>query len=128
MPLLASQFRKVHLYIFLVFALGFDLVSFWVLLQQSPSNWRENRNFTAVFLSVSGPFTGAIARPSETGCLQFAWKLFPYSVGILSLAVVFQFLRLPFQRGAKTLQIVLWVLSLLGWFGGGILSLMFALS
>jgi len=128
MSIFASQFRKVHFYILLAFAAAFSALTFWALIHQSPSDWRDHHNFAATLLTVFGPFTGAIARPSETSCLRFAWGLFPYCAGILSLAVIFQFIRLPLKRGAKAMQIVLWVLGLLGWFGGGVLSLMFALS
>jgi hypothetical protein len=128
MSIIANQFQKVHLYIFLAFTVVFSALTFWALIHQSPSDWRDNHNFTATLLTISGPFTGAIARPSETSCLRFAWGLFPYCAGILSLAVFCQSVRLPFKRGAKAMQIVVWVLGLVGWFGGGVLSLLFALS
>lgn len=128
MSIFANQFRKVHFFILLAFAAVFSTLTLWALIHQSPSDWRDNHNFAATLLTVSGPFTGAIARPSEASCLRFAWRLFPYCGGFLSLAVIFQLIRLPEKRGAKATQIALWMLGLLGWFGGGALSLLFALS
>ena len=128
MSLFANQFRRVHVYIFLAFAGAFSALTLWVLTRQSPSDWRHNQNFAATALTILGPFTGAIARPSEPSCLKFAWRLFPYCAGILSLAAAFQFIRLPGTRVAQALQVVLWGIGLLGWFGGGVLSLMYALS
>lgn len=128
MNLFANQIRKVHFYLLLAFVAAFSALTFWALLLQSPSDWRDNHNLAATSLTVLGPFTGAIARPSQASCWRFAWGLFPYCAGILSLAVIFQFIRLPLRRGAKATQIVMWVLGLLGWFGGGVISLLFALS
>ena len=128
MSIFTNQFRRVHFYILLAFAVAFSALTLWVLTRQSPSDWRHNHNYAATALTVLGPFTGAIARPSQKSCLRFAWGLFPYCAGILSVGAILQFVRLPFSRGAKASQMVVWVIGLLGWFGGGVLSLLFALS
>jgi hypothetical protein len=128
MKIFTSQFRKVHLYIFFAFSAVFSALTFWTLIHQSPSDWRENHNFTATLLTVSGPLTGAIACPSQTDCWRFGWRIFPYCAAILLFALFCQLVRLPSQRVAMAVRIAFWVLGLLGWFGGGVLSLLFALS
>lgn len=124
----APPLRKVHLRVVVAFIAAFSALTLWVLARQGPSDWHHNRNFTATLLTVSGPFTGAIARPTTSDCLTFAWKLFPCCGAILALAVVVQWAPLPFQRGATAIKMTFWVIGLLGWFGGGVLSLMYALS
>jgi hypothetical protein len=123
-----ANFRKVHLVIFLGFNLVFSTLTLWAMVHQSPSDWRENQNFTATALAVSGPFTGAIARPTQTDCRQFGWKLLPYCAAGLLWAVGWQCVPLPFQRGANAFRLIMWGLGLAGWFAGTVLSLMFALS
>ncbi len=97
-------------------------------MRQSPSDWRDNHNFSATALVASGPFIGAIARPSQASCVAFSWALLPYCAGILLMGVIPQFVQLPFKRGASTVQLVFWVLGWLGWLGGGFVSLIYALS
>jgi len=78
--------------------------------------------------SFSGPFTGAIARHFQKCCLEFSVTLLPYSLLSLMVAVVFQFVPLPFRRGQAAFRQVMWGFGLLGWFGSGILSFAHALS
>ena len=128
MSVFNNQFRRIHFYVLWGLIAVFSTLTLGMLILQSPSDWRDNHNFSATVLVVSGPFTGAIARPSSSSTLGFSWALFPYCAGILLVGVLLQFVRLPFKQGARSIQMVFWVLSLLGWFGGGFVSLMYALS
>ncbi|MCX6895937.1 MAG: hypothetical protein NTZ16_10660 [Verrucomicrobia bacterium] len=127
MRLFTHCFQRVHLYVLMGFVIAFSALTFWFLVHQSANDWRENKNYTATLLTISGPFTGAIARPSEAGCLRFAWKLFPSCAAVLFLGVICQLIPFPFQRGSQRLRVSMWIVGLLGWFAGSVLSLLFAL-
>ena len=47
---------------------------------------------------------------------------------ILAAGTLPLFIKLPFSRGASALRMVLWVMGLLGWFLGGIVSYAHALN
>ena len=114
------------------------LIAFWLLVgfmawiffgsSRHESDRRESHAVAASLGVVTGPFAGALARPSESSCLKCAWILFPYCAGFLSVGFICQIIPLPFRRGASVLRIGVWTLGLLGWFGGSILSLIFAFS
>ncbi len=71
--------------------------------------------------------TGAISRNCQSCCLAFSLSLLPYCGAILTLGTIPLFVRLPFRHGASVLRMALWVVGLLGWFLGGILSFFHAL-
>jgi hypothetical protein len=128
LKLSGNRLRRVHGFILLAFTLAFSALTFWGLSHQSVNDWRSNWNFTATLFTISGPFTGAIARPSQSTCLEFAFKLFPYCAGFLLAGILCQVIPLPFRWGERFFRISMWVLGLTGWFGGGVLSLAYALS
>jgi hypothetical protein len=78
--------------------------------------------------TILGPMTGAISRNCQTCCLNISLGLLPYCAAFLVLGTMPLFLKLPFQRGASVLRMVIWIVGLLGWFLGGIMSLAVALS
>ena len=129
MKLLANHFSKFHIFTTIGFAVVFSALTFWAMIEQSPSDWRENKNIAATACAVvSGPFTGAIARPTQSDCLKFGFKLLPYCGVFLLVGLLSQFITLPFGRAAAIIRKTIWVLGLLGWHAGTILSLLFALS
>jgi hypothetical protein len=120
--------KATRWYILLGFVAAFSTLTAWAMFHQSPSDIRDNSNWTATFLTISGPLTGGFARPSQTGCWKFGWRLLPYCGAILAVGVAFQFCPLPFRRGETAVRIIAWVIGWLGWFGGSVLSLLYALS
>ncbi len=112
----------------MAFYVAFAGLTLFVLSQQSASDWRGNWNVAATIGSFSGPFTGAIARHFQACFLEFSSTLLPYSLLFLMVAVVFQFVPLPFRPWQGAFRLVMWCLGLLGWFGSGILSFAHALS
>ena len=78
--------------------------------------------------AVTGPFTGAIARQVQSCCVQFYFLLLPYCSACLFIGFAFQLVPFPVGRIERPARIVTWALGLLGWFGGGVLSLGHALS
>ena len=130
MDIIANHFRKVHIYIFLGFAIAFSALTFWAVMHMSPGDWNDLRGthpYRATLLTFCGPFTGAILRPFQSDCWWFAGKLLLYCAPVLIFGVIFQLVWLPFRRGALVLRIAAWVLGLLGWFAGAACSLMYAM-
>lgn len=78
--------------------------------------------------TATGPMVGAVARNCQSCCLKFSLSLLPWSGAFLATGILFQFVPLPFQRFAKALRLTMWVLGLLGWFGGGVVSFAHAFS
>lgn len=108
--------------------LTFSALTGYTMWHQSPADFHDNHNVAATLLTISGPFTGAIARSSQHDCWRFSWKLVPYCAPVLIVAVIFQFCPLPFKRGQESVRIAVWTIGWLVWFGGAIMSLMYALS
>jgi len=130
MSIFTSQFRRVHLYIFLGFAFAFSALTFWAVMHMSPGDWNDWRGthpYRATLLTFCGPFTGAILRPFEPDCWRAARGLLLYCAPFLFVGVFSQLVRLPFQRGAHGLRIAVWVFGLLVWFAGAFLSLILAM-
>ena len=71
--------------------------------------------------------TGAIARNCHGCCPAFSLSLLPYCGAFLVGGTLPLFIKLPFQCGASAVMMSLWVLGLLGWFLGGIVSYAHAL-
>lgn len=122
------NFRRIHLYIFLGCYVLFAGVTAWALAAQSASDQRQNWNVAAVIGTVSGPFTGAIARGFQACCWRFSLSVFPYCLGILLSGVALQIIPLPFRRGERPFRLVAWTLGWLGWFAGAVASFLHALS
>jgi hypothetical protein len=96
---------------------------FTLFLVCQPKNNEGLVNIVVTTLAtVSGPMVGAVARDCQSCCLKFSLSLLPWSGAFLATGILFQFVQLPFQRFAKTLRLTMWVLGLLGWFGGGVVS------
>jgi hypothetical protein len=125
---MSTHFTRVHLKILLGFILGFAALTAFCLMQQSPSDRRENWNTAATFFTFLGPFTGAIARQFQSCCWKFSLGLAPYCAGCLLIGAICQVVPLPFRRGERQFRIAAWVLGLLGWFLGAPVSFLHALS
>ena len=123
-----QHFSRKHGYVFLAFYLAFACWTFFVLSRQSASDWRDNWNVAATVGSLSGPLTGAIARHFQSCCWQWSVTLLPYCAEFLLGGFTFQFVPIPWEAGQRTLRLVVWGIGLLGWFGGGVVSLVHGVS
>jgi hypothetical protein len=123
-----QHFNRKHGYVFLGFYLAFACLTLFVLSRQPASDWRDNWNMAATVGSLSGPFTGAIARHFQSCCWQFSVSLFPYCAVFLLGGFAFQLVPIPWQAAQGWLRLVVWSIGLLGWFGGGVVSFGHALS
>jgi hypothetical protein len=128
MKLIANHFTKVHLLVFLGMWLGFTALTYWIA-QDGIDQDNHNRLVALTTLgTILGPMTGAISRDLQSCCLRVSLTLLPYCGALLMIGTIPLFIRLPFQRGAAALRMALWVIGLLGWFLGGLLSFGHALS
>lgn len=125
---LYRNFSRVHGYIFLGFYGGFAALTFLILNAGSEADRRGNQIVWATLGTVSGPFTGAIARHFQSCCWQFSAMLFPYCGFLLGAGLLAQMIPFPFQRFERGVRIAMWCLGLLGWFGGALVSFGHALS
>ena len=78
--------------------------------------------------TILGPMTGAISRNCQGCCPAFSLSLLPYCGAFLAAGTLPLFIKLPFSRGASALRMTLWIVGLLGWFFGGIVSFGHALN
>jgi hypothetical protein len=78
--------------------------------------------------TILGPMTGAISRNCQSCCLAFSLSLLPYCGAFLAAGTLPLFIELPFKWGASALRMTLWIVGLLGWFFGGIVSFGHALN
>lgn len=127
MRLMANPFTRTHGYI----ALGFLLVfsGFTLFLVCQPKNNEGVADIVVTALATAtGPMVGAVARNCQSCCLKFSLSLMPWSGAFLATGILFQFVPLPFHRFARALRLTMWVLGLLGWFGGGVISFAHAFS
>jgi hypothetical protein len=125
---LFRNFSRVHLYIFLGFYLVFAALTFFAVNAGPESSRRERQIVAATLGAVSGPFTGAIARHFQSCCLRFSLMLVPYCALFIVAGVLVQIVPLPLQHSERTVRLTIWCIGLLGWFGGGLVSFLHALS
>lgn len=122
------HFTRTHLFILLGFYIVFAALTALVLNLQSESDRREAPIVSATLGSISGPFTGAIARHYQSCCWDFSMSIFPYSAALLGIGVLAQIVAMPWKCCERTMRLTAWCLGLLGWFGGIVLSFGHALS
>jgi hypothetical protein len=123
-----QHFTRKHLYVFLGCYVAFAGLTFFVLSRQTASDWRNNWNVAATVGSISGPFTGAIARHFQSCCWRFSVALFPYCAALLLGGFGFQFVPIPRRSVEGPIRLAAWIAGLLGWFGGAVVSFGHALS
>jgi hypothetical protein len=122
------NFSRTHLFIFLGFYIVFAALTALVLNLQSESDRREAPIVSATLASISGPFTGAIARQFQSCCWDFSLTIFPYSAAFLGFGVLAQIVAMPWKCCERATRLTAWCLGLLGWFGGVLLSFAHALT
>jgi hypothetical protein len=128
MPPFQNHFTKAHLFVFLGIWLGFTALTFWIA-EHGIDQYDHRRLVILTTLgTILGPMTGAISRNCQSCCLAFSLSLLPYCGAFLAVATLPLFIKLPFNWGASALRMTLWILGLLGWFLGGIVSFGHALN
>lgn len=127
MKFFPHRFHKIHLFLFLGFALAFSSLTFYAVMHMSPgdwNDWRGNHPYVATLLTITGPFTAVVLKPYDPYCWHSAWMMLPFCGSFLLFAAVGQLIALPFQRGARFLRLTLWAFALFIWFAGGAVNLL----
>ncbi len=118
MTVFQSNFSKPHLFVFLGIWLSFTALTYWIAEHGIEQDSHRKLVVLTTLGTILGPMTGAIAR----NCQRFSLSLLPYCGAILVGGTLQLFIKLPFRRGASALRMTMWVMGLLGWFLGGIVS------
>jgi hypothetical protein len=128
MNIFENNFSKRHLYIFLAILILFSIANFAILCVGLDG---QNKYIYVIFTTaatITGPMTGAIARQLQSCCTEFSLKIMMFCAPVLLLGILFQLIKLPFKKFAAAFRLFIWIVCLLIWFLGGILSFGHALS
>jgi hypothetical protein len=129
MPRSGNNFTRLHGYI-----AGGLLAAFMAfVLFCCLMNWRATGHdlplvLRATLATVTGPFDGAIARPSDGAAWAAARWCLPVCAFFLVLAVLCQVIPLPFRRDAFAFRIGTWTIGLFVWLLGAVFSLLNAIN
>jgi hypothetical protein len=77
--------------------------------------------------TITGPFTGAIARHGQACCLGFSFRLALWCGPALALGILAQVVPVPLARGREPLRLAAWTAGWLVWLLGGPASFLHAL-
>lgn len=122
MKIFENHFTRTHLVVFLGMWLSFTVVTYWIADHGIGQDEHGKLVFLTTCGTILGPMTGAISRNCQSCCLKFSLSLMPYCGAMLAIGTIPLLLRLPFKRGAAVLRMAMWIVGLLGWFLGGIMS------
>jgi len=127
MPRIFHNFTRLHGFIAGGLLVPFMALTLFFCLKGWIPNPGAGRIAVATVTTVTGPFTGPIAR-YDVQIIQGS-LLKPFAISAIYLLFLFlsQVLPLPFQRGAKSIRIAAWAVGLFVWFGAGIVSLLVAI-
>lgn len=104
----------------------FTALTYLAVGSGSPSAVRDRPVVFTTLATITGPFVGAIARHSQSCCLDFSLKLAAICGPTLALGLIAQVIPLPFRRGQQALRLLLWTLGWLTWLFGGLGSFVHA--
>jgi hypothetical protein len=127
MKLIENNFTRHHLLAFLAVWLSFTILTYLIAERGIEQDGHNRLVALTACGTILGPMTGAISRNCQSCCLRFSLGLIPYCAASLIIGAIPSFLYLPF-RGASILRMTAWVVGLLGWFLGAIVSFGHALS
>ena len=129
MQFMENNFNRKHAFVFIGILILFSIANF--LISNAGIDDRQNHHklvFYTTAGTIMGPMTGAISRNWQGCCTRFSLSLLPFCGPFLLAGVLAQFIRLPFRKGAAALRMSAWIIGLLGWFLGGLLSYAHAFS
>ena len=127
MRVFKNNFRRLHLVVFLVIWACFTGWTYWIAEHGIDRYDHAQLVVLSTSGTILGPLTGAISRNCQSCCLAFSLSLLPYCGAFLILGTIPSLVRLPFGSGASALRMTAWIVGLLGWFLGGIVSFAHAL-
>jgi hypothetical protein len=122
MRVFENNFSRLHLVVLLVIWTFFTGWTYWIAEHGIDQYEHTRLVVLTTGGTILGPMTGAISRNCQSCCLEFSLSLLPYCGAFLILGTVPSLVRLPFVTGASALRMTAWIVGLLGWFSGGIVS------
>ena len=122
MNIIENNFSKRHLHIFLTILILFTIANFAILCAGLDGQNKYIYVFLTTAATFTGPMTGAIAHQWQSCCTEFSLKIMMFCAPVLLFGTIFQLIKLPFKKSAGAIRLFLWILCLLIWFLGGILS------
>lgn len=122
MSIFQNSFTRHHLWVFLRIWLCFTGVSYLIAEHGIEQDGHNRLVCLTTFGTILGPMTGVISRHCQSCCLRFSLGLLPYCGAFVILGTLPLFIRLPHFRGVSGLRMAMWIIGLLGWFLGGIVS------
>jgi hypothetical protein len=126
---LRSHFSRWHVWLATILWLSFSGLTLLILLARlDHATQRPKTVVMTVAGTVLGPMTGAICRDFQGCCLRNSLTLMPWCLGALAVGVSVQLVVPRTGWVTRTVRGVAWVVGLLVWFGGGIVSFAHALS
>ena len=81
----------------------------------------------AGFAIVLGPLSGGFLRDWQSCCARNSLELLPWSLAAVAVGVGLQFAVAPTSTVRSVVRWLGWMLALLGWFGGAVVSDLHAL-
>jgi hypothetical protein len=128
MKIIESYFTQAHLFVFLGIWLCFTVWTYWIAEHGIEQYDHSRLVLLTTCGTVLGPMTGAISRNCQSCCLKASISLLPYCGASVILGTMPLFIKLPFRRGSTVFRMTMWIMGLLGWFLGGIVSFFHAFS
>ena len=114
--------------IFLALLAPFTLLTFLAVSSGSPSDVRQRPRLLTTMATITGPFTGAVARNGQSCCLAFSVKLAAWLAPALAIGVLAQFLPFGPAPTGRGLRLALWGVGWFLWLAGGPASFLHAFS
>ena len=94
----------------------------------SPGDVHDRPVALTTLATITGPFTGPIARHGQSCRLRFSLRLAAICGPVLAPGLIAQVVPPPFRRGRQAVRPVLWTLGWFVWLFRGHVSFMHALS
>src|SRR6476646_6205067 len=87
--------------IFLGLLALFTALTYLAVSSGSPGDVHDRPVTLTTLATITGPFTGAIARHGQSCCLQFSLRLAAICGPVLALGLIAQLIPLPFRRAGR---------------------------
>jgi hypothetical protein len=89
--------------------------------------WMGSAGLRAGLAIALGPLSGGYLRDGQSCCARNSLELLPWSLAAVAVGVGLQFAVAPTSAVRNVVRWLGWMLALLGWFGGAVVSDLHAL-
>jgi hypothetical protein len=105
-------------WILLTLLAPFSILTHLAVRSGSPFDIRERLVMLMALATITGPFTGAIARNGQSCCLGFSLRLALFCGPALALGILAQLVPVPFTREREAVRLAAWTAGWLVWLLG----------